>query len=1029
LTTSPNALLGALSDRTRESPLAEKLLICDSRVQGIEILAALSRMGTPWVAWRATTVTDLAIELATPGLAAKGIQPGDALDMLAWAEDGFEAVLARGEGGPLAEASSMPGYREAVARTVEHLRMGAIRPEDLTGRSRKLDTLAAVLGSYEQRLHREKLADSAAILDLADQAVRSGQQLEAAFVGIVPGLTRRGRPGRLLQSLVDCCGAEVLEADSVRGLVAPGSIYWRPASPPHQGPTMLPTQEAEVVSDGTSGIAVAPPGEGAPIVRLSLFAAASPADEIREILRRVVAQGTPLDRVEIVASEPDLYASLLETFAARFGAAATYATGLDARRTRVGRAADTYLTWIESGFPADSLRILLETGDLVPGGEDGPSGATLARRLRRLAIGWGRDRYIPRIDQALALLAHDDGQRADESDEDFEDRQGRERNELQALRDLLQTILAATPKSSGSSPLVSAAAIAAGLQIFLEHVPARTSTDGAVRSAIRERMERVQGALTRPTTYAAATAIVRSRAGIRINSSGDGSGSWNSAGGKLFLSDFKTGGYSGRDHIYVVGLDSSIMEASDRDPLLSDTDRAAISAGREVRPLATQRERSEERRHEAASLLARLRGCVTLSYACKDAVGRDLSPAPLLLQAYRSMAGNPTAGYEDLRAALRPVACAVPDAGQVLDSRDAWLAALAPGGTPLAGGRSMVEQAFPGLGAGIEGRRQRQGGDISEYSGALRLSRFPFDKISASGLETLGTCPRRFMYRQVLGVYPPDDPDLDDSRWLDPLTRGKLLHEVFEQAVRSADDQGIPYHSPAFEQISQRELEKAIKEIGDPVPAPNQAVRSQEIDDLKIDVRSFVALIRDAPPNVQHLEYEFGWDGSFTIPTAYGPLVLRGRIDRVDVLPDGSLRVVDYKTGGVRDFSPDKPFAGGRRIQHSVYLHAVRSIGQPGEMEYQFATRRGKNATISYPWSAIGSNTDVFDDLAAIAAKGPFVPTDSVGDCKFCDYTSLCRAESNEYGNLACAIVTDTKSKMKSDHPDYAPLARIRSHK
>src|SRR5690606_20504270 len=165
--------------------------------------------------------------------------------------------------------------------------------------------------------------------------------------------------------------------------------------------------------DGAAGaLAPAPlsrlhaPTEGEPAPdAVELFAAATPTDELREVLRRALAQGIPWDRIEIVATDPRVYGAALDSLARRFGIPVTYATGLDVRRTRVGRAAEAYLRWIDEGYPAEILVRLLEAGDLAPpDGADDVSGTALARRLRRLHVGWGRDRYLPAVDRALSGL-------------------------------------------------------------------------------------------------------------------------------------------------------------------------------------------------------------------------------------------------------------------------------------------------------------------------------------------------------------------------------------------------------------------------------------------------------------------------------------------------------------------------------------------------------------------------------------------------------------------------------------------------
>jgi hypothetical protein len=59
----------------------------------------------------------------------------------------------------------------------------------------------------------------------------------------------------------------------------------------------------------------------------------------------------------------------------------------------------------------------------------------------------------------------------------------------------------------------------------------------------------------------------------------------------------------------------------------------------------------------------------------------------------------------------------------------------------------------------------------------------------------------------------------------------------------------------------------------------------------------------------------------------------QGQLDRVDRLPDGTLVVIDHKTGSAtsyRGFTDEDPTVGGTRFQLPVYAAATRAlIGEP----------------------------------------------------------------------------------------------------
>src|SRR5690606_17712899 len=179
--------------------------------------------------------------------------------------------------------------------------------------------------------------DGPAVLGAAVQALREGRAaLEDAALYLLPGHPLGGVAGRLVRLLIERCGAKILPADAVIGLDDPPGILWCTAGD---------------AGGAISRLHTTPAGEPGPAVEL--FAAATPTDELREVLRRSVADGIPWDRIEIVATDPRLYGAALDALARRLGIPVTYSTGLDVRRTRVGRAAEAYLDWISEGFPAD----------------------------------------------------------------------------------------------------------------------------------------------------------------------------------------------------------------------------------------------------------------------------------------------------------------------------------------------------------------------------------------------------------------------------------------------------------------------------------------------------------------------------------------------------------------------------------------------------------------------------------------------------------------------------------------------------
>jgi len=1034
--------LCALAELSAAEPYARKLLVCQRPAQGRELLHALTAAGAPWIGWETTTPRQLAHDLVARRLVRSGYRIADDFDIAALVDEAIDAVQGRGAAGPFAGVAGALGYREVLRRAVVALRAAGIRPTEIEARRHpgdtKLAAVAAILAAYEAELMARRILDGPEVMRQACAAVRAGEAtLPDARLYLLPGHTLRGVEGELIRLLLEVGGAQVLPADTDPELPPPAAWLWEAAWGAAAAEAPDETTSPETTSSTQPQAAnAASPGEGARrpgYLADRIFAAATPTDELREVLRRVLERGIPWDQVEIVATDPATYGAALDSLARRLGIPVTYAAGLDTRRTRVGRAVAAYLRWLGDGLPADLIRELLENGDLAPPRGEEVAGAALARRLRQLRIGWGRERYLPAIERTLAAtraapldaeVDHDAASHA----------RARRIRELEVLRALLEPIITAIPEAPDRARTrrvyTSPAALAEALLVFLEFVPAGDQVENNTRKIIADRLKRIRATLTRETAWESALSILQSRIETRTAPAAEGGiAPWTSIGGHLHLADVATGGLSGRPFTFVVGLDAArVTGGIAADPILTDSDRARLNRGhpQEYAPLPTTAERVQEERYELAALLARLRGEVTLSYSAWEmSEGRAISPAPELLRELRRLTGDDSLSYDDLRHAHGPLVCAVPRGRHPLDGADVWLDALWDDGL-LRRGDDLVRSAFPDLARGHTAARLRQGDAPTAYHGLVR-PRPQLDPSSDAGivysatrLETLGTCPRRFFYRYVLHVLEPDDPEWDPEAWLTPLERGTLLHEVYESTMREARAQNIDPDDVAFAELARARLHDAVERTTYRVPPPSTVVHAAEIEALEQDVLAFVDLIRQQRPEWVELELEFG-PGTRDVAVEIGGyrVRLRGAIDRVDRVAPGRLRVVDYKTGSRTPYRPTRPFHGGRRIQHLLYtLAAERILGEPVEaMEYHFPTRRGENTVVRYDRATLARGAEVLDNLFQIARNGHFVTTEDTGDCRYCAFAPVCRAVTDDYGGTRCPEVAWVKDKVWPKKP------------
>src|SRR5690606_1312224 len=117
-------------------------------------------------------------------------------------------------------------------------------------------------------------------------------------------------------------------------------------------------------------------------------------------------------------------------------------------------------------------------------------------------------------------------------------------------------------------------------------------------------------------------------------------------------------------------------------------------------------------------------------------------------------------------------------------------------------------------------------------------------------------------------------------------------------------------------------LDRELESWRERLPSAGDAVYQVEADALRDDVLAFVRMIREDGPDWIELERKFGREGTppVSLPLASGALTMSGAIDRIDRQGDGSLVIIDYKTGGTYDYRRDTGiYRGGRRLQHVLY--------------------------------------------------------------------------------------------------------------
>jgi RecB family exonuclease len=1005
-----NRFLSCLADACAAEPLTEKWLLAPSRRVGFQWLDTLARSGQAVLNVRVETVRTMALKLAAPELEHRGLGflRGWRVELLV---DGLLARLKsqqKGEG-YLRAAGAAAGLTAEVAAVLRDLRLAGLsarglKPGPFEVRSKGRE-IAFLLAEYERDLRTGKLADYAEVLRIAAaRASQGGSPLAGGGLLLLPADAEAEFTG-LERELW-----EKLPAESRR--VLPVDL---PGEGDGNGDAALlgwilrPTEAPAPRQDGSAEI----------------FRAVGEVNEIREVLRRCVAEGIPFDQVEIIHTDAETYVPLVHELVAATGmspedeveSAATFAEGLPAATFRPGRALAAWVSWVRDGFPQTTLARMLEEGLLNrPGaaGDGSESGfGRMAAALRGVPVGFGRGAYLSALDDQIAELNwRVENGRFGSGDSERPDPEAAGRRllaraaTLRAVRELVAGLLEYCPKGSAPAGEVVASALS-----FLEAgVRCVSRMDQYARERlldeIREMADCLAG-LPAPAGFDPWNWLGGLPQSVRVGGEGP-------RPGRLLVSSLVSGGHSGRPHTFLVGLDDGRFPGTGRQSaVLLDGEREGISS-----QLPTARGRLARRVEALARLLARLRGKVTLSCSCRDlADDRETFPGAVLLSAFRVLSGERDADQGRMLELLPgPASFAPGDDGRCTDLTEWWLWRACVSGGISDPARAVARQ-FPHLGRGARARQARASRRFTEFDGHVPEAGADLDPaapggpvVSASRLETLGRCPLEYFFKYVLGVERPAEYELAPYVWLEPSDRGQLLHGAFRNFMNRLAGSG---ELPDFERhraTMAEVLEAEIAAYRRSVPPPNEVVFRAERNWLRrtaeIFLREEEIHCRESRP--AWFELALGIESEepggpldcaepveVRLPNG-GKIRVRGRIDRVDRAgeSDDRFSIWDYKTGGTWGYRRDDPFRGGRHVQNVLYLamaeaHLRRVHSKKARVElfgYFFPSPRAHGERVSWPAEELRPGLEVVAGLCRLAAAGCFPLTDEPDeDLRFSD--------------------------------------------
>jgi RecB family exonuclease len=1013
-----NAMIRFLADFCRGHALDEKVFIVPSYSIGHQIGHCLAGAGEAWINLRLSTLPSLAHKTVALELAEAGTTELSVTELMTEVDGLFRELADEGRLEYFDRLAPKPGVARALYRALQALRLAGLTSRDLDAArfctpAKGRDT-SRLLGRYEEFLEAANGLDLPGLYRLAiAKAEENARRADVAAGEAVWYLCLEDQSlSRLEREFLEAVGGARLvpvPRDPVHGLEPP-RLRWTQALR-SSAPSASPGSDVDRLPWLFDPRSAPPPAGDASI---GMFRAVGPANECREILRRVTASKTPYDDVEVIHPPGAFHPAVFHTLSARTGLPVTFADGIPLALTSPGRVFFGLLDWIEHSFAASDLCRLVEAGDLVfrsPGPAEAPPPLTLGRYLRSSGIGWGRERYPDRL---RALEADLQSKMSGPSHGEADDEDGgrteflrRSVVDIRRLEEAVGKLLSLIPEIGPSGP-VDFPGLCAGLSEAVGGFATIRQGRGArfdeeARDALRSELLRAGGRSGPPR---GGIFIGEALERLRTLGSSLAVGASSPVPGHIHVSSFASGGFAGRGVTFVAGLEDACFPGRAlQDPVLLDAERERLSAS-----LPTSADTVRTSLYSLAVLLASLRGRVTFSYPSYDIIEeRPSFPSSVLLQVHRLVGGNADLDYSSLEEALPEAAGFIPDGPEkTFDETDWWLGRLCRP-MPFLDGSAAVGKNFPQLGAGILAVAARAGEKLTAYEGIVTIDRARFDpatnldlSMSASRLELLAKCPYGYFLRHVLGVEPPDELERDPARWLDPTERGSLIHEIlcdFMREVTARKERVDPARHAGLMSDTESRLILAKKSA---IPPPSEGIFEKERRDITGALEIFLDIESRRPGTVEPLEFERRFRGVEMPLGGEGEkrrfFLLRGIIDRIDRTGPGTYRVLDYKTGSYVPFENLVGFGQGRIIQHALYAVAAETFleGEPPdgrprvtESGYYFPTRRGEGREIMVGPFDRRRLADLLSDLLGLVADGYFIAGPGA-TCDFCEFAAIC---------------------------------------
>ncbi len=233
---------------------------------------------------------------------------------------------------------------------------------------------------------------------------------------------------------------------------------------------------------------------------------------------------------------------------------------------------------------------------------------------------------------------------------------------------------------------------------------------------------------------------------------------------------------------------------------------------------------------------------------------------------------------------------------------------------------------------------------------------------SFSQLAAFENCPLQYKFAHLLKI-----PTIDKGQ----LNFGKTIHAVAEAFIKA-------YMERPEAPMTEEEVVALYESLWDGAWYEDPVQKTRYHDAGRAAVKHVRTRTLEERPQPWLVESPFS--------IKVGPYTVRGKIDRVDKLPDGRAVIIDYETGKAKDEIPAE-----MKAQLAIYQLALHDVHGAETADMRFWFVNDDVVTPVEPAKDLEKVRAKLEARITELAASDFAPTPGEHTCKWCDFKDICR--------------------------------------